>query len=56
MQQVRTSYNSSPLLVHSMHLNLPMFYNHHNHDGDITIISFAMGIHEGDPLRGPIFV
>jgi hypothetical protein len=28
----------------------PLFYNHHNHEGDVTIILFAMGIHQGDPL------
>jgi len=30
----------------------PLFYNHHNHEGDVTIIPFAMGICQGDPLGG----
>jgi len=55
MQQMKILYNSSPLFVHFVQLNLPMFYNHQNHDGDVTIISFAMGTHEGDPLKRPIF-
>jgi hypothetical protein len=41
--------------MHSMHLNIPMFYSHHNHDGDVTIIPFAMGTHQSDPLKGPLF-
>ncbi len=28
----------------------PLFYNHHNHEGDVTIIPFAMGTRQGDPL------
>jgi len=27
-----------------------LFYNHHNHESDVTIIPFAMGTHQGDPL------
>jgi hypothetical protein len=27
-----------------------LFYNHHNHEGDVTIIPFAMGTHQGDLL------
>jgi hypothetical protein len=34
----------------------PMFYSHHNREGDVTIIPFAMGTHQGDPLRGSLFV
>jgi hypothetical protein len=26
----------------------PLFYSPHNHEGDVTIIPFAMGIHQGD--------
>ncbi len=33
----------------------PMFYNHCNHEGDVTIIPFAMGTHQGDPLGGALF-
>jgi hypothetical protein len=39
---METSYNSSPLFVHSMHLNIRMFYSHHNHckwdDCDIALL------------------
>jgi hypothetical protein len=52
------SSNRSPSkrsFMHFMHLNLPMFYNHHNHDGNVIIIPFVIKIHEGDPLRGPLF-
>ncbi len=30
----------------------PLFYSHHNHEGDVTIIPSAMGTHESDPLGG----
>jgi hypothetical protein len=33
----------------------PMFYNHRNYDGDVTIIPSAMGTHQGDPLGGALF-
>jgi hypothetical protein len=33
----------------------PLFYSHHNHEGDVTFIPFAMGTHQGDPLGGPLF-
>jgi hypothetical protein len=33
----------------------PMFYNHHNHKGDVIVIPFAMGTHQGDPLGGALF-
>jgi hypothetical protein len=33
----------------------PMFYNHHDHDGNVMVIPFAMGTHQGDPLGGALF-
>ncbi len=33
-----------------------LFYNHRNCENDFTIIPFAMGTHQGDPLGGPLFV
>jgi hypothetical protein len=30
----------------------PLFYSHHNREGDVTIIPFAMGTHQGDPWEG----
>jgi hypothetical protein len=30
----------------------PLFYNHFNCEGDVTIIPFAMGTRQGDPLGG----
>jgi hypothetical protein len=32
----------------------PLFYTHHNCEGDVTIIPFAMGTHQGDPGGGGI--
>jgi hypothetical protein len=29
-----------------------LFYNHRNREGDVTIIPFAMGTRQGDPLGG----
>jgi hypothetical protein len=33
----------------------PMFYSHCNHEGNVTIIPFVMGTHQGDPLGGALF-
>ncbi len=33
----------------------PLFYNHHNHEGDVIMIPFAMGTRQGDPLREALF-
>jgi hypothetical protein len=33
-----------------------MFYIHRNRDGDVTIIPFAMGTCQGDPLGGALFI
>ncbi len=30
----------------------PLFYNHLNHENDVTIIPFAMGIRQSDPFGG----
>ncbi len=32
-----------------------MFYNHRNREGDVTIIHFAMGTRQCDPLGGELF-
>jgi hypothetical protein len=32
-----------------------MFYSHHNCEGDVIIIPFAMGTHQGDPLGWALF-
>jgi hypothetical protein len=35
--------------------DFPLIYCHYNHEGDVTIIPFTMGTHQGDPLgRGTI--
>jgi hypothetical protein len=31
-----------------------LFYNHRNCEGDVTIIPFTMGNHQGDPLGAGI--
>jgi hypothetical protein len=28
----------------------PLFYNHHNCEGDVIVIPSTMGTHQGDPL------
>ncbi len=33
----------------------PLFYNHYNCEGDVTIIPSSMGIYEGDPWGGALF-
>jgi hypothetical protein len=33
-----------------------LFYNHCNHEGDVTIIPFAMGIRQGDILKRGIIL
>ncbi len=33
----------------------PLFYSHCNHEGDVTIIPFIMGTHQGDPLGEALF-
>jgi hypothetical protein len=34
----------------------PLFYNHRNHDDNVTVIPSAMGIRQCDPLGGVLFV
>ncbi len=51
MQLMETSYNSS-FCVHKLYaFESPMFYSHHNHEGDVIMIPFAMGTCQGDLLR-----
>jgi hypothetical protein len=39
--------------VHAFYaFEFPLIFNHHNHEGDVPIIPFAMGICQGDPLGG----
>ncbi len=50
MQHVGTSYNLSPLLAFYA-FEFPLLYNHRNHNGNVTIIPFAMGTHQNDHLE-----
>jgi hypothetical protein len=43
-----------PFVCATYAFEFPLFYKHHNHESDVTIIPFAMGIHHGDPLGGTI--
>ncbi len=44
------------LFVHAFYaFESPLFYSHHNCDGDVIIIPFAMGTYQGDPLGGALF-
>jgi hypothetical protein len=55
MQQVGTSYNSSPLFVHFMHMSL-LYFIVIVIVKVVTIIPFTMGTHQDDPLGGTLFV
>jgi hypothetical protein len=33
-----------------------MFYSHCNRESNVTIIPSTMGTHQGDSLKGPLFV
>jgi hypothetical protein len=43
--------------VHAFYaFEFPLFYNHHNREVDVVVvIPYAMGLHQGDPLRGALF-
>jgi hypothetical protein len=42
--------------VHAFYaFEFPLFYSHHNHEGNVTIIPSAMGTCEGDPLEKALF-
>jgi hypothetical protein len=42
--------------VHAFYaFEFPLFYSHHNYEGDLTIIPFVVGTHQGDPLGGALF-
>jgi hypothetical protein len=56
VSQVETSYNSSPLFVHSMHFEYPMFYSHCNHESNVMVIPSTMGTCQGDPLGRALFI
>jgi len=34
----------------------PLFYNHYNREGDVIVIPYAMGPHQGDPLGRALFI
>jgi hypothetical protein len=34
---------------------LSLFYNHHNREGNVTIIPFIMEIHQGDIIGATLF-
>jgi hypothetical protein len=44
------------LFVHAFYaFEFPLFYNHHNHEGDVMVIPSTMGTHQGDLLGGALF-
>jgi hypothetical protein len=44
------------IFVHAFYaFKFPLFYNHHNHKGDVIVIPFTMGTHQGDPLGRALF-
>ncbi len=36
-------------------LESPLFYNHYNYEANVTVIPFAMGTCQGDPLGRALF-
>ncbi len=43
--------------VHAFHVfEFPLFYNHCNWECDVIVIPFAMGTHQGDPVRRALFI
>jgi hypothetical protein len=45
--------------VHALYAFQPpmfYFYNHYNHESDVTLISSTMGTHQSDPLRKAMFI
>ncbi len=43
-------------IIQLMSFKSPLFYNHHNHENDVTIIPSTMGTRQGDPLGAALFV
>jgi hypothetical protein len=44
------------LIVHAFYaFEYPMFFSHHNHENNITIIPYTMGTHQSNPLGGALF-
>ncbi len=42
--------------VHAFYVfRSPLFYNHHNHEGDVIIILSTMRTYQGNPLGGALF-
>ncbi len=48
-----TSYNSFVCAFYAC--EFPLFYNHHNCEGNVVIIPSTMKIYQGDPLEGALF-
>ncbi len=43
--------------VHAFYaFEFPLFYNHHNHEGNIIVIQSIMGTRQGGPLGGALFI
>jgi hypothetical protein len=52
VQKMGTSYNSSSLFCVFYAFESLLFYSHHNCEGDVIVIPFAVGTHQGDPWGG----
>jgi hypothetical protein len=55
VQQVKTLYNSIPFVCAFYAFKSPLFYSHHDHEGDIMVIPFAIGTRQSDPFGGALF-
>jgi hypothetical protein len=57
-QELRVTYghHTTHPFVHAFYaFESPLFYNHYNHEGNVTIIPSTMEIRQGDPLGGALF-
>jgi len=55
VQQVKTLYNSIPFVCAFYAFKSPLFYSHHDHEGDIMVIPFAIRTRQSDPFGGALF-
>jgi hypothetical protein len=44
-----------PFVLAFYAFEFPLFYSHHNHEGDFIIIPSTMGTRQGDPLGRALF-
>ncbi len=56
LNALRVNIIQLSLFVHAFYaFESPLFYSHHNRDGDVMVIPSTMGIRQGDILGGALF-